>query len=680
MYRPHNIPIFLILFLFSQIFALEHFEVALKDVDTGAGIEGKDVHMYHLNDPSLYDQIKTTDADGMAVFENLFSYVEKDGTLVPINYEVSQNYPNPFNPGTVIPFSIYKAGEVDIHIYNILGAEVRHLVSKWLPAGKYEVYWSGTKNDGGGVSAGIYFMQMVTGDEVHTIKMTLMDGNVTAVNSADGDINTLENHSFGYKSKKAGENGEPYVIEVDADDNYLGLADTVYVNESTGRLTYDLVPVAVNNPPSINLDDTSTLEDELPGVVYDLHSQTTDESPDSMLTYEILNESNPELVSFEIDENRYLKMKSLKGNSSGSSEVTIRVTDPDGLYTDVTFVQDVLPQADIVGTLKDPVTKDYADNVSGTVNGMTFTSDDSGRVSMQVPPGAYTFKTDTTGGRMQTYWDLGDVGTEDVNLDTLLNGTPLKAVPVAYKNDEQMALVINAHGVYGAKSDRRTQDQNKTWDAEKVYGEGLEKGTLRTVYVNTSNIEPYQLAQDNLDWAVGKVPEAMDNLIRLQARSDADSVYIEANNATEESQIFLQFIRGEILQDYDFMVQISDYSPSINGSDANYVPDGEHAGKGFARINVGNLGDAQRGGALSELVSAVVCAEDVTEDMEDAAAGTLFGKPGEMNHQDGYNNTVKYGPDQVVMSPEKHLGALTLNIPLDTMIRQYQLELPKPGQ
>ncbi|MDZ7724866.1 MAG: PKD domain-containing protein [candidate division KSB1 bacterium] len=445
------------------------------------------------------------------------------------------------------------------------------------------------------------------------------------------------------------------------------------VSDEQGKTNSDTARVYLKNKtPEVSLEDISFKEDSK-GKSITLNVNDDDDEH----TYEIINQTNPDLVTYKVEDGK-LTLESLAKDQSGHSDITVRVSDFSGAYSEAHVRVSVEPEADITATFKDPINKELVKALDVMFGDYAITTDEDGRVAIQVAPGQYKMQTDSSGGRMLTEWDL-DIGTEDVNLDSLLKDTPLKAVPVAWKNDEQMALVINAHGVYG-DSDRETYVQNKIWDPEKKYGEELPKGTLRTVYVNTERIGRSPGAQENLDWAVDKIPNIMDNKIKLQTRTEADSVYIEAGSKAEESQIVMRYRSGEILQDYDYMVMISTYSPSINGSDANTIPDGEHTSKGFARINRGNLGINQRGSALSEIASSLQNGEDVTNDMEDAAAGTLYGSPGDFDHQNGYNPTVTYGPPgkQIQISPEHHLGALTLNIPLDTIIKKEKLELPKP--
>jgi hypothetical protein len=88
---------------------------------------------------------------------------------MPTKYSLSQNYPNPFNPITNIKFSIVKAGDVKIIVYDLIGREVQALVNERLNAGTYE-----TKFDGSMLTSGVYFYQMVSGDYRETKKLLLL--------------------------------------------------------------------------------------------------------------------------------------------------------------------------------------------------------------------------------------------------------------------------------------------------------------------------------------------------------------------------------------------------------------------------------------------------------------------------------------------------------------------------
>ncbi len=85
-------------------------------------------------------------------------------------YSLEQNYPNPFNPSTAINFSIPNENTpVSLKIFNSLGQEVSTLLDQIVPAGNHEVQF-----DASGLSSGIYFYTLRTGDFVDSKKMLLI--------------------------------------------------------------------------------------------------------------------------------------------------------------------------------------------------------------------------------------------------------------------------------------------------------------------------------------------------------------------------------------------------------------------------------------------------------------------------------------------------------------------------
>lgn len=84
-------------------------------------------------------------------------------------FKLNQNYPNPFNPNTKIGFAIPKAGYVDLRVYDILGREVKVLLSQQLSTGEYEVEF-----DAKNFASGMYYYRLQTEDNVSVKKMTLV--------------------------------------------------------------------------------------------------------------------------------------------------------------------------------------------------------------------------------------------------------------------------------------------------------------------------------------------------------------------------------------------------------------------------------------------------------------------------------------------------------------------------
>ena len=76
------------------------------------------------------------------------------------SYELAQNYPNPFNPTTTIDFSVPKASQVKLTVYNMLGQKVKTLVDQSMTAGKHSIKWNGTDESGNMVTSGMYIYRI----------------------------------------------------------------------------------------------------------------------------------------------------------------------------------------------------------------------------------------------------------------------------------------------------------------------------------------------------------------------------------------------------------------------------------------------------------------------------------------------------------------------------------------
>ncbi len=95
--------------------------------------------------------------------------VDLDDLEIPIDYVLSQNYPNPFNPATFIKFSIPKASNVRMVVYDALGREVAELINSQMNAGNYNLMWNAATK-----ASGIYFYRLEAGNYVETKKMLLV--------------------------------------------------------------------------------------------------------------------------------------------------------------------------------------------------------------------------------------------------------------------------------------------------------------------------------------------------------------------------------------------------------------------------------------------------------------------------------------------------------------------------
>ena len=92
-----------------------------------------------------------------------------DAPSIERSFILRQNYPNPFNPTTQISYTLAKASNVTLTVYNILGQQIATLVNGKNEPGEHSVSWNALN-----VPSGVYFYRIVAGDFVQTKKMVLM--------------------------------------------------------------------------------------------------------------------------------------------------------------------------------------------------------------------------------------------------------------------------------------------------------------------------------------------------------------------------------------------------------------------------------------------------------------------------------------------------------------------------
>jgi hypothetical protein len=86
-----------------------------------------------------------------------FVNVDDTDKNLPTEYSLLQNYPNPFNPSTTISYSLPKASNVSLKVYDIIGNEVATLVNEFKAPGNYQI-----KFDASRLSSGVYFYRIQT--------------------------------------------------------------------------------------------------------------------------------------------------------------------------------------------------------------------------------------------------------------------------------------------------------------------------------------------------------------------------------------------------------------------------------------------------------------------------------------------------------------------------------------
>lgn len=88
----------------------------------------------------------------------------------PRQFALKQNYPNPFNPATNIEFSLDKAQQVNLEIYNISGQLVKTVLhNSYKQSGTHHVVI-----DMAGFSSGVYYYRLISKTNTVTKKMTLI--------------------------------------------------------------------------------------------------------------------------------------------------------------------------------------------------------------------------------------------------------------------------------------------------------------------------------------------------------------------------------------------------------------------------------------------------------------------------------------------------------------------------
>jgi len=95
--------------------------------------------------------------------------VRNEPPPLPTEYRLDQNHPNPFNPSTEVTYSLEKASNVILKVYDLLGREVATLVNGGNQPGEHSVTWNAQN-----VPSGVYFYRLSAGTFVETKKMVVM--------------------------------------------------------------------------------------------------------------------------------------------------------------------------------------------------------------------------------------------------------------------------------------------------------------------------------------------------------------------------------------------------------------------------------------------------------------------------------------------------------------------------
>ncbi|MBU2501174.1 T9SS type A sorting domain-containing protein [bacterium] len=88
--------------------------------------------------------------------------------------ELLPNAPNPFNPSTEIRFSLTRSGPVTVTIHDLAGRLVRTLEQGIRESGEHRVVWHGDDDGGRRQPSGVFFVRVVSGDDVRSRKIMML--------------------------------------------------------------------------------------------------------------------------------------------------------------------------------------------------------------------------------------------------------------------------------------------------------------------------------------------------------------------------------------------------------------------------------------------------------------------------------------------------------------------------
>ena len=101
-------------------------------------------------------------------------YLDIVNETIPESFTVFSAYPNPFNPFITLSYVIPAGGFVDVTIFDMMGREIKNLVSSKQSNGYKSIRWDATNNQNQAVTAGVYLYKIEYENFVTTQKMILL--------------------------------------------------------------------------------------------------------------------------------------------------------------------------------------------------------------------------------------------------------------------------------------------------------------------------------------------------------------------------------------------------------------------------------------------------------------------------------------------------------------------------
>jgi len=82
--------------------------------------------------------------------------------------------PNPFRGTMDMEYSVATSGYARIEVFDVAGRKVRTLLGRYMTSGSHVISWDGTNEAKDHVSAGIYFVRLVSGSNVAIQRVVLL--------------------------------------------------------------------------------------------------------------------------------------------------------------------------------------------------------------------------------------------------------------------------------------------------------------------------------------------------------------------------------------------------------------------------------------------------------------------------------------------------------------------------
>jgi hypothetical protein len=143
--------------------------VAEHEVHLAHNSEASDRYFNGILDEVLIYDVALSDEQIKAIHDSYFTAVEEQNVHTVSNFVLYQNYPNPFNPVTKISYSLPTSEFVNIKVYDMLGKEIRTLISEKQALGTHSVNFDAT-----GLVSGVYFYKLQAGNKFAETKKMLL--------------------------------------------------------------------------------------------------------------------------------------------------------------------------------------------------------------------------------------------------------------------------------------------------------------------------------------------------------------------------------------------------------------------------------------------------------------------------------------------------------------------------